>query len=520
MRPAILVLVIGLAALTGPLLLLSGSPHGIHITPDSFTYVGAAHNLAHGLGWTYPFGQPGAPVTDFPPLFPLLLSGGYVLGLNELTWALWQSAVLFWMLLLVVGLGTYRSAARSMPVTLAGMMLALLGVPPLLAYSSLLSESLFYPVEVLALFLLGAFLQARRTPVLVLAGAATSMCLLTRYAGVSLFLTGCLLLGVWPGLRLVHRFRALGVYMATSLALSLVWAIRNLVRGSTLAGSEHVGRDLTRSQVTGGLRVVSAWFFRPGFPGTFGLEIVVIVSLVVLVSVSLLAGFARDTRKRIEVPAIAVVLLVFPVVHFLFLIAANAVSSRTPPFNDRMLGPAYFPLSIGLLVLGHAVWRGSTPGRIPIRIALGSGVLALLVVMGEGARSYLDSDVSRYKQSAEQLSALTAQLRPPISARSQDLIYGNTAYATWFATGAPVIALPEPCRGHDRIPTPSYEKDLAALGRRLVGVPRTVVIFTATRSAGFGARSCPNFSLPQLQSVLQVVKSAEYPGVLILSGDQ
>ena len=54
--------------------MLTLSPHGVHTTSDSFTYLGAADRLASGEGWTYPFGDVGAPVTLFPPLYPAVLA--------------------------------------------------------------------------------------------------------------------------------------------------------------------------------------------------------------------------------------------------------------------------------------------------------------------------------------------------------------------------------------------------------------------------------------------------------------
>ena len=89
---------------------------------------------------------------------------------------------------------------------------------------------------------------------------------------------------------------------------------------------------------------------------------------------------------------------------------------------------------------------------------------------------------------------------------------------TWAATGSPVLQLPRPCSGHDRIPSPTYESELVALGDRLRGVPAIVVVFTGTRSAGFGTRACPNFSLTEVESTLRLVETHSFPGIVVLGG--
>ncbi len=509
---------IAAASLGGPVLLIATSSHGVHTTPDSFTYLGAASNLANGRGWTYPFGVPGAAVTLFPPLYPLLLSGGYLLGVNELAWALWLNAAMFGVLLAIAGLGVYRSTDGSLVTAIAAIAFAALGVPPLLAYSSVLSESLFYPAELLALFLFGEFLRTRRTRLLVLAGIATSVSMLTRYAGLSLFLTACGLLALWPGRRVVERIRLLAIYAATSLALNLVWSIRNIATADTLTGDKNLVHGLTLSDVTDGLRVVSAWFFTRPFPGPVGLELVMTVSLAVAVGVPIVTAAARGRAGTVRVPPTAAVLLVFPFVHFLFLAAANVFSPRTPPLNDRMLGPAYLSLALGVLLVGHAVWTGSVRGRVPARVLLASGLIAALVIVGVGAHTYIGSEVSREKQSADELVALGEMLRPVVGEHPGAAVYGNTANATWAATGSAVLQLPRPCSGHDRIPSPTYESELATLGDQLRRVPAIVVVFTGTRSAGFGARACPNFSLTEVESTLRLVETHSFPGIVILGG--
>ena len=516
------VVIIGLAALSGPILLLATSTHGIHITFDSYTYLGAANNLAHGKGLTYPFGQPGAPVTLFPPLFPALLSGGYLFGVNELSWALWQSAVLFGLLEIVAGLGVYWSTNRSLPTALAGMALVLLGVPTLLAYSSVLSESIFYPAELAALFFLGAHLRTDRTRDLILAGVATSIAMLARYAGLSLLLSGCLLLVVWPKRRIIDRVRVLATYAVISLAVSIGWTVRNLVSSSTITGGDHYSlHALTRAQIGDGLRVVYGWFSTERFPGPAGLDIFVLIGVGTILGTLIWAALGGSHRPDLTFPPASVALLVFPVVHLAFLVVVDVFSTRTPPLNVRILGPMYLALALGLLILGWAVWQGSGARIIPTRIALLLGLGALLAIVGMGAHTYIQQRVSVRTKTADPLVALSGLLRPAMRADPATIIYGNDASATWFATGRAVWDLPPTCTGLDRIPSPTYHDDLAALGKRLKDKPRMVVVITGEGNLRFTALEPPacRYSLSELAAALEVKPHTLPSGVVILTPD-
>jgi hypothetical protein len=512
--------VIGVAALAGPILMLIASRYGVHVTPDSFTYLGTASSLAHGAGWTYPFNDPGAPVTLFPPLFPLALAVGHVFGVDPLHWALWGGVVTFWLLLAIAGVGVYWNTDRSLVPALAGMAFGVLGLPTLLVYSNVWSETLFFPMVVLALFLLGGYLSTRATRYLVLAGAATSVAFLTRYMGLSLVLTGCLLLAVWPGRRLLERARVVGVYLAISVAANVVWALRNLIETGTLTGNNHLVHQLTAAQVADGLRVVALWFFVRGPLGPWGLGLVVLLGLAVAVGFTLLVVLSRGRRGAIHLPASVGVLLAYPAVHFLFILAANAFSSRSPPFNDRMLGPMYMPLALGIVILGHAAWRAaggvSVTERTVVRTILAAGLASLLVIVGVGARTSV-SNLTMYKKSAQALTGISTWLQGQAGGASGAVAYGNPANVAWFATGLPVTSLPKACFGKVNVEPSTYQQQLDDLGTKLEGRPRLVVVFTG-HEAGFGGRKCKGFSLPQLQTSLDVAVKGQRGNLVVLQG--
>src|SRR5918992_1443542 len=94
-RPLHGTVVVGVAAL-GFLGILFCTPAGIGIYPDSVVYVGVARNLLQGQGVTY-FDENGhmAPVTHYAPLYPLVIAGLGLTGIDPLEGARWVNAVFF-----------------------------------------------------------------------------------------------------------------------------------------------------------------------------------------------------------------------------------------------------------------------------------------------------------------------------------------------------------------------------------------------------------------------------------------
>ena len=77
--------------------------------------------------------------------------------------------------------------------------------------------------------------------------------MLTRYAGLSIFVTSCLVLALWPGRGLLDRIRTLALYAGSTLPLSGVWLIRNQMSSGTLTGNNELVHGLTFAEVVGGL---------------------------------------------------------------------------------------------------------------------------------------------------------------------------------------------------------------------------------------------------------------------------
>ena len=505
-----LLVVIGLLVVSaiGPIFLLASSPYGVHATPDSFTYLGAADQLARGHGWTYPFGSPGSPVTLFPPLYPLLLAIPEVLDLSVFRWATWQNAILLGAFCFVAGVMVAQVTRAFVPAALAALLIAL-GPPTIIAYAHLWSEPLFFPLVLVILAALARFLATWQARWLVISGAACSVAMLTRYAGFSVWVTACLLLLSWPGQRPLQRLSRTALFVAVSLPLSALWSLRNLTNSGTLTGDNNLVHGLTAHDVIGGFGTVASWFVPEQLEGrTRLLFVLVAVALSVLLGLVIWAWVR--TRTSIAPPGgwpIVVVCFTYAAIHFAFIAVANAYSTRSPPFNDRILGPAFAPLVIAIVAVGHAFWR-SLP-QVLVRAGVAVTGLAMVTVSALAAMTTANVNYAPVRGTLTDYRRIAREIAPAI--RPDAALLSNRANIAWFVTARVVKTLPRSCTGGHVLPNPTYDRDLVDLAGRLGERPRQVIFFR-------NSPKCEPFSLEGLKTALRVEQVGPRAPVFVMDG--
>jgi hypothetical protein len=510
-RRRLLLVLAGIAAISlmGPLLVLGQSPNGVHASPDSFTYLSAATTLAKGDGWTYAFGEAGSPVTLFPPLYPLVLAVPEMLDISLFAWALWQNAILLGVLSFVVGI-TVMDATDGSPVPAIGAAaLVQLGTPITIVYAHIWSETLFYPTVVVALASVARFLAGGRIRWLLIAAGATSVGMLTRYAGLSAFATVCLLLVGWPGRSALERVRRVTIFAAIALPLNALWLIRNHTASGTLTGNNQLVHELSGDEVLDGFRTIGRWFIPDQPDDVLRLVLpLLIVSFALLVAALLPASLRSERTGTARLHPVVVVCLAYAVVHFLFIVVTNAFSTRSPPFNDRILGSTFAPMVIVLVVLGHAMWKAFPRSRTLQVSTLLLG--ASLLVLSVGAATH--TMPLQYTSEPGTLTYYRGISRSFGGVIDLDVaLLSNRANIAWFLTGRPVASLPRSCSGGQVLPNPTYEQELRDLAESLSDAPRQVIFFRRSPR-------CEPFSMKGLKMALRLEDASPRGPIFVLEG--
>ena len=95
---------------TAVVMVLLATRHGVGLGNDSTTYITEARQLLRGHGLSTAMG---APVTHFPPLFPLLIAAPGLAGVDVMTAARWLNLALLAANVMLIGVIVYHSAGRS-----------------------------------------------------------------------------------------------------------------------------------------------------------------------------------------------------------------------------------------------------------------------------------------------------------------------------------------------------------------------------------------------------------------------
>lgn len=334
LKPRTILLLFSLAAAV--LLLLLTAQGGVITTPDSATYIAASRSLVAGDGYRL---FDGHALTRWPPLYPTLLA--FVGMLSD------QVSIN-----LLEGIRLFNALVYAVTVFAAGVMFLRLIASPLLALMAIFtllvnwpltmlglhawSEPFFVLLTVLVLLQLARFLQAPTWLSLLGLAALAALGALQRYAGVTLILTGLLVILIWANVSQRQRFLYAACFGLLAAAPLLLWNLRNLALNRTLVGSAwEIASARPLKAITTALQVLGEPFAPPigALPLLAGCALGVAVLLYLL-------RIARVTRAA---NPYLLCLVLFTAIYLTFMILSSSVANVT--LDNRTLVPVFIPLT-------------------------------------------------------------------------------------------------------------------------------------------------------------------------------
>lgn len=340
-------------------LVLTATPWGLGMTPDSLHYMSAAKSLHDGEGFAQ-FSP------TWPPLYPIAIASAMSLGAEVLVAARWLNALLAGANVLLLLSIAARLRWRDEFSTVFGLLIAL-QAGFLHSHFLLWSEALFLGLALLDLLLLERALRAPSSALtwagLALVAAAAA---LTRYAGIFLIVLNAVLViscTPWPG-----RRRAIGAFALTVAATwpLVAWMLFNRARGLSSVNLSVNWHPPSATHISELGQTVASWFDLPvawGLPA-FG---------VVLLLAAGVCGSALLRSARVD--PLSTSLGAFVILYTAFLGLSISVANHYTPLDERILFPM-LPI-VWLLLLYCA-------GRLrpaPIRL-LALALLALVLARG------------------------------------------------------------------------------------------------------------------------------------------
>ena len=321
---------------------------GIGITTDSTVYLNVARNLLHGHGFAQ---SAGAPLTQYPPLYPLALALSGVFPNDLLVGAKWLHHFLYVANMLLVALLVYRGTQGSLAATTAGLLFALTSRSFLLFHVLTLSEALFLFFTLGGLLIINEYLYRKHLVILVAIFIITGLACLTRYIGFILVAVVCssiLLLEKSPWKKKIVNISIVGMIFTSPIIL---WMIRNLMVSNKLVNRRITFHPIKFNQVKGAVGTISGWFCIPvdTYIVIKLLFLMIAISLIVIILYKMIKNFGLYSylNRTPLICALFLCLYAGGLVFSIFFVEANL------PFGDRILFPFHVVLGIGLITLGR-----------------------------------------------------------------------------------------------------------------------------------------------------------------------
>jgi 4-amino-4-deoxy-L-arabinose transferase-like glycosyltransferase len=483
-RETLIVLLLMAIAILGAVLVSYATPFGVGTSPDSVAYIGAAQNLRSGQGLTVPLGGfDSQPLTQFPPLYPLLLAISSLIGAEAYATARILSALLFGANVLLVGWILHRLAPQSAWAAVFAS-LGMLLVPVMLEIHVMAwSEPLFILLGLSALYALAVYLETASLLAFITAIGLTAAAFLTRYAGVVYLATGLLGILFLGSGKPNRRIRSAVVFgLAGALPVVCYLAYNQLVAGSA-TNREIAFHPVTRSQLWQGLTTFTGWLGIPNSLPAWLHGLIVLIGILLFGAALFLAVKAKnrsqETRPGAQsLPVMIQLLVLFVLMYGGFLLLSISFLDANTPLDNRILSPVY----ASLLIIGvYAATRltAANPHKPLIRWSL-VALAGLLVVnwlrLSLPTLSLMHNQGIGFSTPAWQDSALLDQLK---ALPTDVMIYSNAPDAVYLLAGRPAARLPRIFELSSQQENTAYPEEMQAVGAQMIAGQAVIAFFTS-----------------------------------------
>ncbi len=436
---AFVCLLVAAALLGGGLVFLRQASYGPQLPWDGVNYITVARNLLAGNGFVDLYHEP---LTLWPPLYPAMLAGGGLLGIDPYSLAGPLNAVIFGLTVLVAG-WWLRRYMRSRILWLWGCLSIALALPLVEMASQAMSESAFILFVTLSLTQLDAHLKGGSRAPLIWAAAFGALACLTRYMGASLILAAIPML-LAARVALPEKVKRVAVYALIAAAPLCLWMLRNFLLVGYTTGRRDRTFDSFSFIVDEALQIASSgWWL-------MGLTVPLLFALVIAACHAFIRRSDRKSDASSDVAWRPLRVFGGFALAYLTLLAA-AIISGDDTLNGlqwRYLTPVYIPLLLAALLLldgvlgyvGIVLRRRGVPsitGRtlaVVLMLALSVQLAWLVALNGRELQAWNAGERQEYaapwwsnSESAQYISE---------AALSGKTLSNNLAFTSFYANGS------------------------------------------------------------------------------------
>lgn len=423
----------------GIAILIRNSRWGIGIQHDSIFYLTAAKNLAVGKGLSW-FGDGGElkPLAHFPPLYPMILSAFFALGMEAGEAARWLAAILFGANVTLIGTLAYYFSSRLWAGFLASLLASassvLLGI-----HVIALSEPISLLLTLLFFALLSNYIAAPKKTLFIAYTLLAALSCLSRYIGIVVLGTGFVCLLFMSNRNLRCKLRDAASFSLLAIIPLCLWLFRNVLITGTATNRVlrfHPPQKLIIAKFT---QVAVGWF-NP-YDLAFRSDIAIMLALLLLLGYRMSRLWIDRKSHQSRSFYFAFSLVLYSAFYLGFLVFSITFYDASTPIDNRILSPIYACLLILIVLIVGISPKGK--GTLPWNIMLFLFLAALGWVQIRSSTEILKS----LKEEGIGFSSQSWKESETIlwvdSLESEATLYTNERLALTFLTGRHAYSVPE-----------------------------------------------------------------------------
>jgi hypothetical protein len=423
------------------------SRYGPGLSTDGSRYLSTAQSLVEGRGF---YDYLDAPLTQFPPLYSLLIAGiGILTRLDVFLAGRYLNILTFGLVIWLAGYFFYRVFPEEPLFHYFGSTIFATSLSLLVMASNILSDPLFLAFILAFLIAATDMLERGTTGSILLLGFLASLSCFQRYAGLTLIMTGVILLLYLYRRSLIKGIFIAGLFGVFAALPILLWVwFHNYVRTGILFGVRLPPSYLGNLQVT--IEKAVHWFLPTALTNLIPVWAIIVIAGLLLATGNRIEDWKRWGRSLATpyfLPS-----LVFFILYLCVLIFNVSYGEVKWPFMDRI----HIIILPALLALLFLTIRELTPAYIkklpPRTLQLVSIALFLLWLtfplynlQKYVGKAYFEGETSEYNM--YNIPALRdlrdLGIRDTLHLEGMDQkIYSNYEAAAWFLTRASISRLP------------------------------------------------------------------------------
>jgi hypothetical protein len=406
-------------------------------------------------------------MTQYPPLFPSLLAGLGLLGLEPAVGARWLNILLFAGNIFLVDL-LIRAYGCSPWISALGSFLMLTSVISLKVHAMAWSEPLFIFLELLTLFLLAKHLDGQGVRFLIASGVAAALAFLTRYVGAALWATGVLVILHFSKETWKERLKCAAVFSLIGLFPTALWITRNIRVAGTVAAREMGFHPITMDQLRSGLDSISSWLLPGADPDARGVSFLVIAALLILVVV-LRRGGVRQTPAAAGQEGLAklpLLLVLYIGVYGLMMLVVISFFDAYMTLDNRYLYPIYVATLVLVLCLAPRFFGSFVRGRLACYFGIACSLVfsGLYLIQGSSMILFSYNYGIGYSSRSWKQSSLLDRVR---SLDARISLVSNAPDVVYLLTGRAASMIPSKINPTTRKENEAYPSELDAVRNQL-----------------------------------------------------